>query len=200
MPGFVGQRYSLFAYELPGLGDWLDALSQGLEPVQLLVPEGRVLVGLGKWLGCPGELSVGDCLQRGALQVVVIPFVRQDDYDRLLWCCDFNAVRGEDSFVRAQWAGRPFIWQIYPQADHAHWDKLEAFYRRYGAALSEPAEAALGRVWHAWNGGEGCLGRAWVQLKPHRNELQTHAVQWANVLGQQQDLAGKLVSFYANWL
>ena len=40
-----------------------------------------------------------------------VPFVAQDDYDRLLWACDLNFVRGEDSFVRAQWAARPLIWQ-----------------------------------------------------------------------------------------
>ena len=27
-----------------------------------------------------------------------------------------NFVRGEDSFVRAQWAARPFAWHVYPQA------------------------------------------------------------------------------------
>jgi hypothetical protein len=36
-------------------------------------------------------------------------------------------VRGEDSLVRALWAGQPFVWHIYPQDDNAHHDKLEAF-------------------------------------------------------------------------
>ena len=55
----------------------------------------------------------------------------QDEYDLLLWSCDFNAVRGEESFIRAQWAGRPLVWHIYPQEDDAHWDKLNAFLELY---------------------------------------------------------------------
>jgi uncharacterized repeat protein (TIGR03837 family) len=45
--------------------------------------------------------------------------------------CDFNIVRGEDSFVRAQLAGKPFIWHIYPQEDRAHEVKLAAFLDLY---------------------------------------------------------------------
>ena len=51
----------------------------------------------------------------------------QHDFDHLLWACDLNFVRGEDSLVRALWAGQPFVWQIYPQHDDAHHAKLEAF-------------------------------------------------------------------------
>ena len=50
----------------------------------------------------------------------------QAQYDLLLRSCDLNFVRGEDSLVRALWAGRAFVWQIYPQADGAHATKLEA--------------------------------------------------------------------------
>jgi hypothetical protein len=78
-------------------------------------------------------LQVGTCHAR-ALTVQVLPFVSQDEYDRLLWCCDFNAVRGEDSFVRAQWAGQPMLWHIYVQDENAHWEKLEAFLAHYRAA------------------------------------------------------------------
>ena len=56
-----------------------------------------------------------------------LPALTQIDYDHLLWACDLNFVRGEDSLVRALWAGRPFIWHIYPQDDGAHAAKLEAF-------------------------------------------------------------------------
>ncbi|EJT83076.1 hypothetical protein PPS11_40038 [Pseudomonas putida S11] len=96
---------SLFAYENPQLGNWLEALASGEQPCHLLVPQGRVVAGLGQWLG-EAVLQVGSVRKRGALTLQVLPFVSQDDYDRLLWSCDFNAVRGEDSFVRAQWAGR----------------------------------------------------------------------------------------------
>jgi uncharacterized repeat protein (TIGR03837 family) len=61
----------------------------------------------------------------------VIPFIAQDDHDKLLWSCDINFVRGEDSSVRAQWAARPFVWHLYPQSEQAHLAKLRAFTDRY---------------------------------------------------------------------
>ena len=51
----------------------------------------------------------------------------QHDFDHLLWACDLNFVRGEDSLVRALWAGQPLVWQLYPQSDDAHLAKLAAF-------------------------------------------------------------------------
>ena len=70
----------------------------------------------------------------------------------MLWACDLNFVRGEDSLVRALWAGKPFVWQIYPQHDDAHHAKLEAFLnwlqapeslRRLHAIWNEMAQAPL---------------------------------------------------------
>lgn len=80
------------------------------------------------------------------LQVHRLPLLSQADYDRLLWSCDLNLVRGEDSFVRAQLAGRPLLWQLYPQDDAARRAKLDAFLARY--PLPDQARAA----WAAWNG------------------------------------------------
>lgn len=65
--------------------------------------------------------------KRHDIRVLRMPFFSQTDYDRLLWCMDLNIVRGEDSFVRAIWAGRPMLWHIYPQQDQAHMDKLNAW-------------------------------------------------------------------------
>lgn len=59
-----------------------------------------------------------------------IRFLTQPEYDKLLWSCDINLVRGEDSFVRAIWAGKPMIWQIYPQNDGVHHAKLNAWLER----------------------------------------------------------------------
>ncbi|HRP97673.1 MAG TPA: elongation factor P maturation arginine rhamnosyltransferase EarP, partial [Rhodocyclaceae bacterium] len=105
-------------------------------------------------------LSVGTCRSTGRLTVRVLPFVGQDDYDRLLWSCELNFVRGEDSFVRAQWAARPFVWQIYPQHDAAHLAKLEAFLTRFAAGLHEPAATALRTFWQAWNRDDALAGEA----------------------------------------
>ncbi|NER61928.1 elongation factor P maturation arginine rhamnosyltransferase EarP [Pseudomonas sp. MAFF212428] len=189
---------SLFAYENPGLGSWLDALASDTRASHLLVPEGRVLGDVQAWFG-EAPLVVGSVAQRGALTVQILPFVSQDDYDRLLWCCEFNAVRGEDSFVRAQWAGRPLLWHIYVQEEYAHWEKLEAFLDQYTQGLSAPAGAALVQLWRAWNMDRD-MGQAWQQLLLHWSELSAHAERWCAAQAAQPDLATALVQFCRNSL
>ncbi len=41
--------------------------------------------------------------------VTCLPHCPQPGFDEMLWACDLNAVRGEDSLVRALWAGQPFV-------------------------------------------------------------------------------------------
>lgn len=189
---------SLFAYENSGLPSWLDALAAASSPTHLLVPEGRILADLQRWLGV-ATLGAGSVQVRGALTVQVLAFLPQDDYDRLLWSCDFNAVRGEDSFVRAQWAGRPMLWHIYAQEEGAHWDKLEAFLAVYSDSLSPEARAALLALWRAWNAGEA-MGGPWQALQAVWPELSVHAENWCRRQAAQKDLAAGLVQFYLNWL
>ncbi len=190
---------SLFAYENRAVPGWLDALAADPQRTnQLLVPEGRVLGDVAGWLGVEA-LRPGDRFRRGTLDITVVPFMTQDAYDRLLWCCDFNAVRGEESFIRAQWAGRPLVWHIYPQEDDAHWDKLEAFLALYTEDLTPQAEQALRGFWTAWNAGEGA-GEAWGALLGEAPELLANAERWADRQVANGDLAGKLVSFHQDWL
>lgn len=191
------QLLSLFAYENAAIAGWLDALSLQAQPSQLLVPEGRVLGDVARWLGVE-HLRAGDRQQCGALEIAVLPFMTQHQYDMLLWCCDFNAVRGEESFIRAQWAGRPLVWHIYPQEEDAHWDKLNAFLELYLRDLSPAAGAALRGFWNAWNSGEGS-GEAWAAMQEHATELQAHAERWTHKQVANGDLAGKLVLFHADW-
>ncbi|MNH12952.1 hypothetical protein D3C79_725060 [compost metagenome] len=189
---------SLFAYENPQLGSWLGALAADNRANHLLVPQGRILADLGRWLNVE-TLKVGDVHQRGTLIVQILPFVSQDDYDRLLWSCDFNAVRGEDSFVRAQWAARPMLWHIYVQEENAHWEKLEAFLSHYRRGLSDAAGAALMALWRAWNMDRD-MGQAWREAQNHWPELQRHARDWATGQAARPDLAMTLVQFYRNSL
>ena len=77
------------------------------------------------------------------LTIAAIPFLDIDQYDRLLWACDINFVRGEDSFVRAQLAARPLVWQAYVQKDDAHMAKLAAFLDRYAGGLDAATAAAV---------------------------------------------------------
>lgn len=197
-PAPQARLISLFAYENTGLGDWLDVMAAGSTLSHVLIPEGRVLADVQRWLGVE-SLATGDCHVRGNLTLQVLPFVPQEDYDRLLWSCDFNAVRGEDSFIRAQWAGRPLLWHIYQQEAEIHLDKLEAFLALYTQALSAPAKAALVAFWQGWNAGQG-VGGQWLDLQEHWLELTEHAERWCLEQASQADLAAALVQFYRNWL
>ncbi|HZX15460.1 MAG TPA: elongation factor P maturation arginine rhamnosyltransferase EarP [Pseudomonas sp.] len=196
LPG--SRLISLFAYENAALASWLDVLAVDAQASQLLVPEGRILADLQAWLGCTG-MRAGDVQQRGQLHIQVLPFIPQDQYDRLLWSCDFNAVRGEDSFVRAQWAGRPLLWHIYEQANNAHLEKLDAFLALYKEGLSADGQRALVELWHAWNTGQS-VKESWNQLLQGWPEQQAYAEQWCLQRASQADLAEALVQFYLNWL
>jgi uncharacterized repeat protein (TIGR03837 family) len=198
VPWAGARMISLFAYENAALAGWLDALAAVAEPTQLLVPRGRIEADLCRWLGVD-TLEDGGHWRRANLQVHLLPFLSQADYDRLLWCCDFNAVRGEDSFVRAQWAGRPLLWHIYQQEEGAHWEKLDAFLDRYCAALTDQAASALRALWSAWNG-KGDMAQAWQGLAEHGEPLAAHAEHWCQEQASRPDLAAALVQFHRNWL
>ncbi|WP_435037575.1 elongation factor P maturation arginine rhamnosyltransferase EarP [Pseudomonas neuropathica] len=192
------QLISLFAYENAGLASWLDVLAADVAPTHLLVPEGRILGDVARWLGVE-TLAVGAIHVRQSLTVQVLPFVRQDQYDHLLWCCDFNAVRGEDSFVRAQWAGRPMLWHIYQQDEDIHLDKLDAFLALYTKGLSPAAAEAMNGLWRAWSASQP-IGEHWLATRKHWPELQENAEKWCLEQGLQADLAAALVQFYLNWI
>ena len=193
-------RVSLFAYHDAPIEQLLRAWVAQSMPVFCFVPEGQPLAAVAKFfgVGLAGEnLPVGAVRQTGALTVAVLPFLAQDDYDRLLWSCDLNFVRGEDSFVRAQWAGSPFVWQIYAQPERAHWPKLDAFLQLYCADLSPLSATALRDMWYAWNG-DGDIDTAWRAYAEALPALRTAAENWAARLEAGTNLAAALVQFCAN--
>jgi uncharacterized repeat protein (TIGR03837 family) len=194
-------RVSLFAYENPALPDLLDAWAADTRPVVCLVPEGRVIPQLADWLGVPG-LQAGDRHTRGALQLHVLPFLDQDAYDHLLWACDLNFVRGEDSCVRAQWAARPLVWQAYPQAENAHWTKLDALLAHYTAELDSAAAHAVSGLWRHWNGmpDVDSMAACWAAWRTQQPAIERHARAWCDRLGRAGSLTDKLVDFAENKL
>lgn len=194
-------RVSLFAYENPALPALLDAWAAGREPLICLVPEGRVLPQLAAWLGTK-NLSPGDAFVRGALRLQVLPFSDQDAYDHLLWACDLNFVRGEDSCVRAQWAAQPMVWQAYPQAEGAHWNKLDALLGLYARAAPAGVAGAIEGLWRCWNGVPGApdAAVAWAGWRAQQAGIHRHAQVWPETLAQAGRLADKLAEFVENQL
>src|SRR5438067_4673608 len=165
---------SLFCYANPALPALLDAWVEGDESVLCLVPEGVATPSLDAWTG--GNVPhARQSLTRGRLTLATLPFVTQDDYDRLLWHCDVNIVRGEDSFVRAQWAAQPFVWHIYPQADDAHRVKQNEFLRRYEVGLDGECAQAVNRFWTAFNDQQPDVARAWPPFRAALPRIAAHA-------------------------
>lgn len=111
------QAISLFCYEPPALPQLLADLARQDRPTHLLVTAGRAAAAVR-------ALQARD---EGNLRLHFLPLLSQRGYDELLWSCDLNFVRGEDSVVRGLLAGVPLVWHIYPQEDLAHHAKLEAF-------------------------------------------------------------------------
>ncbi len=198
-PAAGERRISLFCYPQPALPALFDAWADADGPIACIVPEGTATGAIDAWTG--GRVPhPGQPFARGRLTLYAVPFLAQDGYDRLLWSCAQNFVRGEDSFVRAQWAARPFAWHVYPQDEGAHVRKLDAFLDRFCAGLDAPAAAAARRLHRAWNGmcGASELGDAWLEFEAVRPQLEDHAHVWAATLARLPDLTGGLVRAVAD--
>jgi uncharacterized repeat protein (TIGR03837 family) len=194
-------KLSLFNYSGAPVESLARACVHHPGPVWIIAPEGIAATVLEPWCRSHADLS--------SLRCFVVPFLPQDRYDLLLWACDVNFVRGEDSFVRAQWAGRPFAWHIYPTDDGAHWVKLAAFLARYTAGLDRTHAVALTSLWEAWNRREPApsadaaragFPHAWVEFAARLPAFEAHAKAWAGALAQRRDLAAELVDFVDNVL
>lgn len=183
---------SLFAYENPAVASLLNTWTNSNKPVHCLVPSSKILTSINTAL--ERELDVGDIYTQGSLCLQVIPFLTQTEYDKLLWSCDINFVRGEDSFVRAQWAAKPMLWHIYPQDEEVHITKLNAFLDRYTAHCSRPLANTIRASWLAWNQGED-IESYWHQLISQLIEWRGHSQTWCDSLLEQPDLASQLVTF-----
>jgi uncharacterized repeat protein (TIGR03837 family) len=175
-----GLLISLFCYEPTALPQLLQQLVG--TPHHLLVTPGRPLAAVQKALsGMPVQPNWS-----------ALPYTDQDGFDEMLWACDLNFVRGEDSWVRAIWAGEAFVWQVYPQEDNAHHDKLAAFLATVNAPTSW---RHLHRVWN------GIDASASLPL------TATTVAEWAEcvrasqkALLQQDDLLSQLSRFVAQQL
>lgn len=181
-------RIFLFGYEQPALPAWIGAQTNAV----LSVAPGP----LADYLTAPGlKLPAGCCVQAH-------PFVAQSAFDAVLRAHDILFVRGEDSFVRAQWAAKPVFWQIYPQDDDAHIVKLKAFYTRYlDPSILTPAECdIIMRFILAWNGsGDPALcGTLWPEILGLLPALRQNARAWQESLLKQPDLVTQLRAFVAD--
>lgn len=187
-------RLTLFSYENRALPGLLTAWAEGAYPIRVLVFSGKALPQVAAWFGTPPP-PAGAVLNKGRLRIHVLPMLDQDAYDRLLWACDLNFVRGEDSFLRAQYAARPLVWQVYVQEEATHLVKLEAFLDRYCADLPDHETKVHRDLWRAWNR-EQPVDALWPAWLAAQEPLRHHALSWDKHLEQAPDLASKLLIFF----
>ncbi len=185
-----GERLvSLFCYEPAGLGDLLDKLASSAEPTRMLVTHGRASVAVAAEIS--HQKSIDPLWNKDeTLSLTYLPPLSQLDFDHLLWASDVNFVRGEDSLVRALWAGKPLVWQIYPQHDGAHAHKLKAFLDWL------QAPASLREFHDRWNGlNPPALTPRQASFAPL--DWQDCATQAKARLVAQGDLTTQLLGFIA---
>jgi uncharacterized repeat protein (TIGR03837 family) len=185
----------LFCYANRALPALFDLWARGDRPMRCIVPEGIASAELAGWLGsavppAPRRLT------RDRLTIEWRPFTSQDAFDRLLWASDVNFVRGEDSFVRAQWAAKPFVWQPYPQEGRAQAAKLEAFLARHLPDASNPSQQAQRRLMRAFDAEDPAgVARAWPGFHAALESAGARAREWAATLAGEPDLVTQLVEF-----
>lgn len=186
-------RIFLFSYEQPVISGWLDALAA----------TGHTTLGIAP---CPALSQIDDWLMAGSSQSTLIierlPFVRQQEFDTMIATYDWLFIRGEDSFVRAQWAAKPLVWHIYPQDEGAHLTKLQAFYDRYldQGVLSPEQRDTYWQFVRLWNGSAPAhsresIARLWEELMAIYPALLQNAHVWREALLKQPDLVTQLGDF-----
>ena len=190
---------SLFCYPHAPLHSILQAMAEGGQEVDLFIPAGHIAEQTQAWVA--QQAAAGFTAHK--FKTHIIPFLSQPLYDKLLWACELNFVRGEDSWIRAIWAGRPLIWQPYFQQQDTHLEKLQAFLQRYHEKSSASLTAEIMAAHQAWNAdgfnANGINAQQWQALCAILPQWQAHAQAYASELAEQEDLAAKLVIYCKNF-
>jgi len=189
-------RIFLFSYQQPAIEAWLESLDATGSTILCVAP-------------CPARPQI---MQWNAtrsttrnLSIEALAFVAQHEFDTLLSGFDMMFVRGEDSFVRAQWSAKPLVWHIYPQEEEIHLVKLRAFYDRYldQGVLTTSQRSIYWRFVLAWNHHQHndtpeTLADLWPQLTEIYPALLENARVWCYQLIRQPDLVSQLRDFVSH--
>lgn len=184
-------KVSLFGYPHAPITDLLTAMAESNQPIDCYVPESSILSKIADFFGVK-SLKAGENIQFKNLHVHVLPFLKQADYDQLLAACDINFVRGEDSWLRAIWAGKPFIWQPYFQDENTHIKKLEAFLTLFYADFD--LKKPVLQMHAAW-ASEQLAAAVWQDYVDQLPNTAGYTLQQSQQLAKQTDLATQLVVF-----
>lgn len=192
-------RISLFSYPNQALPGLLKQWEKSSTPIHLLATPGHTSTQLRAIYNnhSPASTQTAQTTatsSHGQISITYLPYLSQKDYDHLLWSCDLNFVRGEDSWIRAIWAQKPFIWQPYIQDDDEHFNKLNAFTQCITKLSASPPPAWL-KFQQNWTNQHTPDWQALYGTLPATNQcLQDFSLQ----LSKQTDLVTSLINFVQN--
>lgn len=201
LPAKNAPEWLLFGYQSDIWAKWLTMWQQAGQPITLLLAGTQIITSLKNSGLVPQNalLEDGDMYQSEHITLIKIPFVPQQDFDKLLNLADGAVIRGEDSFVRAQLAGKPFFWHIYPQEENIHLDKLHAFWDKAHQVYPDVVATAHRHLSDELNNGEALSDsqrlQAWQTLTAHQNEWLQSTTKWRDRLFAQKSAVEKLAAF-----
>lgn len=184
-------KISLFCYQNAPIKDLFKALQANKNKVIVYIPDSGVMSKVADYFGVK-NIEIGQKTTKDNLTIQVLPFLSQFDYDKLLSECDLNFVRGEDSWVRAIWAAKPFIWQPYFQEENTHIKKLDAFLALFYANLD--VKNSVFEMHANWSGQKLSLAVMQDYLN-HFSQISDYTFKQSQQLAKQNDLATQLVTF-----
>lgn len=204
LPEKQGREWLVFGYENGPWCAWLAMWRQAGTPMTLFLAGGQVLSVLKRGGAIPRDVlcNDGDSFQAANVRLVRLPFVPQSQFDRLLANFDGAIVRGEDSFVRAQLGGQPFLWHIYPQDEQAHIEKLHAFWQRCRMHYPETVFTALQQLSDDLNSAAvlsaEARAAAWRRLESAWTPWQQASAAWSQYLAAQSSSVERLRTWLAS--
>lgn len=206
LPDKSAPEWLLFGYRSKIWAKWLSMWQQYGRPMTLLLAGSQIIDSLKADGAIPEDALQhdGDIFQTACVRLIKLPFVPQCDFDTLLHLADGLIIRGEDSFVRAQFAAKPFFWHIYPQDENTHLEKLHAFWQKTAPFYPSSLLAAHQSLSDELNGGSSlsCEGRlkAWRLLDENQAQWSAAVAEWQKFLFDQPSALEKLAKFISNTL
>lgn len=194
---------SLFCYPNAPVNSALQVFAKSATTINLYVPDSLSLKLILQTLSLEDYATNNTHIfKKNNLTIHVLPFLSQDQYDELLWRCDVNFVRGEDSWLRAIWAAKPMIWQPYFQNENTHLLKLNAFLNHYCAAFNSSTEAAASQAIKLLSGAwvnplttAASFSHAWFDYTKALPIIKIQAQIYTQKLALQPSLVSNLVDF-----
>ena len=201
LPNKTSEEWLLFGYHSPIWAKWVECWQKMNQPITLLLAGNQIIESLKQSSLLPQSAltCAGDFTKLGSVNLIKIPFVPQDQFDLLLHFSDGLVIRGEDSFVRAQFSNKPFFWHIYPQDEMIHLNKLHAFWQRvypyYFQEIIYAHQLLSDELNHAQELSESERYKAWQTMFAHSLNWKKGVADWNTFLTAQPSAAEKLANF-----